>query len=52
MYGERRHAYWVLMGKFEGKRPLGRLRHRREYNIKMIKMDLWEVGWVAWTGMI
>jgi len=40
------------MGKFEGKRPLGRLRHRREYNIKMIKMDLWEVGWVAWTGMI
>ena len=30
------------MGKPEGKRPLGRPRHRWEDNIKM---DLQEVGW-------
>jgi hypothetical protein len=33
--GERRGAYRVLVGKPEGKRPLGRLRHRWEDNIKM-----------------
>jgi hypothetical protein len=33
--GERRGMYRVLVGKREGKRPLGRLRHRWEYNIKM-----------------
>jgi hypothetical protein len=26
--GEKRNAYWILMGKPEGKRPLGRLRRR------------------------
>jgi hypothetical protein len=36
---------WVLMGKPEGKRPLGRPRHRWEDNIKM---DLQEVG--CWGG--
>ena len=35
------------MGKPEVKRPLGRLRHRCEDNIKM---DLQEVGWVVWSG--
>jgi hypothetical protein len=39
--GERRVVYRVLVGKPEGKRPLGRLRHRREDNSKM---DLQEVG--------
>ena len=39
--GERRGVYRVLVGKTEGKRPLGRPRHRREDNIKM---DLQEVG--------
>jgi hypothetical protein len=39
--GERRGVYRVLVGKPEGKRPLGRLRRRREDNIKM---DLQEVG--------
>jgi len=34
----------VLLGKPEGKRPLGRLRRRWEDNIKM---DLQEVGWVC-----
>jgi len=39
--GERTGIYRVLVGKPEGKRPLGRLRHRWEGNIKM---DLQEVG--------
>jgi len=39
--GERRRVYRVLVGKPEGKRPLGRLRHRWEGNMKM---DLQEVG--------
>ena len=38
--GERRGVYRVLVGKSEGKRPLGRPRHRWEDNIKM---DLQEV---------
>ena len=40
-YGESRGVYRVLVGKPEGKRPLGRPRHRWEDNIKM---DLQEVG--------
>jgi hypothetical protein len=40
--GERRGAYRVLVGKSEGRRPLGRPRRRWEDNIKM---DLREVGW-------
>jgi len=39
--GERRGVYKVLVGKPEGKRPLGRPRSRWEDNIKM---DLQEVG--------
>jgi len=39
--GERRGLYRVLVRKPEGKRPLGRLRHRWKDNIKM---DLQEVG--------
>jgi len=38
---ERRGVYRVLVGKSEGKRPLGRPRHRWEDNNKM---DLQEVG--------
>ena len=41
MWGERRGVYWVLVGKPEGKRPLGRPSRRLEGNIKM---DLHEVG--------
>ena len=33
--GERRGAYRVLVGKPEGKRPLGRPRHRWKDNIKI-----------------
>jgi len=39
--GERRGVYSVLIGKPEGRRPLGRPRLRWEDNIKM---DLQEVG--------
>jgi hypothetical protein len=40
--GERRGAYRALVGKPEGRRPLGRPRRRWEDNITM---DLREVGW-------
>jgi hypothetical protein len=33
--GEMRNAYNILVGIFEGKRPLGRPRHRWEDNIRM-----------------
>ena len=46
-YGEGRGMHRVLVGKPEGKRPLGRPRHRWENNIKM---DLQEVGGVVGTG--
>ena len=39
--GERRGVYIVLVGKSEGKRPLGRLRRKWKDDIKM---DLQEVG--------
>jgi hypothetical protein len=40
--GEKRNAYRILVGNPEGKRPLGRPRHRWVENIKM---DLREIGW-------
>jgi hypothetical protein len=46
--GERRGVYRVLMGKPEGKRPVGRPRRRWEDNIKM---DLQEVECVVWNGL-
>jgi len=39
--GERRGVYRVLVGKHEGKKPLGRPRRRWEDNIKM---DIQEEG--------
>jgi hypothetical protein len=39
--GEERKVYKVLVGKPEGKRPLGRSRRRWEYGIRM---DLGEIG--------
>jgi hypothetical protein len=41
--GEVRGAYNILVGKSEGRRPLGRPRHRWEDNIKT---DLREIGFV------
>jgi hypothetical protein len=40
--GEKRNAYRILVGKPEGKRPLGRPRRRW---VESIKMDLKEIGW-------
>jgi hypothetical protein len=49
--GERRVVHRVLVGKPEGKRPLGRLRRRWEENIKM---DLQEEGCGAmdWNDLV
>jgi hypothetical protein len=49
--GERRNAYGILVGKPEGKRPLGRPRCRWVDNIKM---NLREIGWdrMVWIGLI
>jgi hypothetical protein len=48
--GEGRNVYRVLVGKPEGKRPLGRPRCRWEDGIKM---DLREIGWggVEWIHL-
>jgi hypothetical protein len=48
--GEKRNAYWLLAGKPEGRRPLGRPRCRSVNNIRRY---LVEVGWgdVDWIGM-
>jgi hypothetical protein len=48
--GENRNAYRILVGKPEGKRPLGRPRRRWVYNIKV---NLGETGWdgVDWIDM-
>jgi hypothetical protein len=40
--GKRGNACRILVGKPEGKTPLGRLRFRLEDNIKM---DLRDIGW-------
>jgi hypothetical protein len=40
-FGERRGAYWVLVEKLEGRKPLGTPRCRWEENIKL---DLRDVG--------
>jgi len=44
-----RGACRVLVGNPEGKRPLRRPRRRWEDNIKM---DLQEMGWGAWIGLV
>jgi hypothetical protein len=49
--GEKRNVYMLLVGKPEGKRPLGRPRRRW---IDNIKMDLLELGVnvVDWIGLV
>jgi hypothetical protein len=48
--GEKRNVYKLLVGKPEGKRPVGRPRRRWMDNIKM---DLSEIGLsvVDWIGL-
>jgi hypothetical protein len=44
--GEKRNVYRLLVGKPEGKTPLGRQRRRRIDNIKMDPVEIeWGVGW-------
>jgi len=49
--GEERGVYRVLVGKPEGKRPLGRPRRR---SVDNIRMDLQEVGcgYMEWIGLV
>jgi hypothetical protein len=47
--GEGRDAYRILVGRPEGTRLLGRSRRRWEDNSKM---DLQDVRWGAWTGLM
>jgi hypothetical protein len=44
---EKRKVYKVLVGKSEGKRPLGRSRRRWE---DRVRMDLREIGLGVWIG--
>jgi hypothetical protein len=46
---EKRNSYRILVGKLEGKRPLGRPRRRWEDNIIM---DLREMYGVVWNRLI
>jgi hypothetical protein len=48
--GVQGNAISILVGKPEGKRPLGRPRHRWQDNIRM---DLREIGWdgVDWIDL-
>jgi hypothetical protein len=39
-WGEEENACRSLVGKPQGKRPLGRPRHRWEYNIKMAVREI------------
>jgi hypothetical protein len=49
--GEKRNAYRILVGKPEGKRPLGRPRRMWVDNIKM---DLREIRWdgMDWIDLV
>jgi hypothetical protein len=47
--GDKRNAYRILVGKREGKGPLGSSRSRREDNIKM---GLKAIGWEGVEGLV
>jgi hypothetical protein len=47
---DRSGAYRVLVGKPEGKRPLGRSRHKWEYNMKVDIQDTRLIDLVQDTG--
>jgi hypothetical protein len=46
--GEERKVNKILVGKPEGKTPLGRPRRRREDEIRIYLM---EIGWGVWIGL-
>jgi hypothetical protein len=48
--GEKRNVYRLLVGKPEGKRPLGRPRRRWINNIKVYVLEI-ELSIVDWIGL-
>ena len=48
--GEEKGVYRVLVGKPEGKRPLGRPRRRCVYNIRMYLQEV-GCGYIDWIGL-
>ena len=48
--GEERGAYSIFLGKPEGKRPLGRPRHRCVNNIRMVLQEV-GCGYMDWIGL-
>jgi hypothetical protein len=48
--GKKRNVYKLLVGKPEGKRPLGRPRRRWIYTIKMNHLEI-GLGVVDWIGL-
>ena len=49
--GEERGVYRVLVGKPEGKRPLGRPRRRWVDNIRMVLQEVVGCGYMNWIGL-
>jgi len=49
IWKRRLNAYRIPIRKREGKRPLGRTRHRWEDNIKMY---IQEMGWEGMSGLV
>ena len=47
--GGERGVYRILVAKSGGKRPLGKSRRKWKDNMRM---DIQEVGWGPWTGLI
>jgi hypothetical protein len=49
--GEVRGAYNILVGRPEGRRPLGRPRRRWEDNMKMVLREIGfrDVDWIHWA---
>jgi hypothetical protein len=43
---EMRNAYNILVIKFEGKTPLGKLGRKRNDNIKVNLKEVWNVTWI------
>jgi hypothetical protein len=48
--GEKKNVYRLLVGRPEGRRPLGRPRHKWIHNIKMDILEI-ELSVVDWIGL-